>query len=123
MSWPKAFVRFPDKPAPRNFQKVTVFGFTTRGHYIEDGKAVHAPVLAVEAYFPDGRSEDFNWETHLGYQNLFVPLKNVVSLNWEATEWLNRTHGLTKDWLIAQGIKLFADGYGADVKQKDLDKP
>lgn len=122
MSWPKAFVRFPDKPAPHNFQRVTVWGFKHRGNYIEDGVWQCAPVLAVEAYFPDGRSENFDWQTQLSYQDMIIPLKNVVILNWEAAEWLNRVHGVTKEWLREQGIKLYADGYGADVKQVDLEK-
>lgn len=122
MSWPKAFVRFPDKPAPRNFQRVTVCAYIRRGHYVEDGKAPRSPVLVVEAYFPDGRSEDFNCETQLEYQNLFVPLKHVVSLNWEACGFLERVWGVTKDELREQGIQLYADGYGADQKAADLEK-
>lgn len=121
MSWPKAFVKFPDKLHPFSFQRVTVCAFINRGHYIEDGKAQHGPVLAVEAYFPDGRTKDFDWETQLGYQNLFIPLKYVVSMNWEAVELIHRTHGITKEWLIERGIKLYADGFGADIKQADLE--
>ena len=122
MSWPKAFVRFSDKPKPRDFQQVTVWGFTHKGWYIEGGKVVQAPVLAVTTYFPDGRPEGFDYETQLSYQNTFVPLRDVVTLNWEAVQWLERAHGVTKEWLRGQGIKLLADGYGADVKQADLEK-
>jgi hypothetical protein len=123
MSWPKAFVRFPDKPKPHDFQRVTVWGFKWKGNYVEDEKRVEAPILAVEAYFPDGRSEDFNWETQLSHQDMIIPLKNVVILNWEASEWLGQTYGITKKWLREQGIRLMADGYGADVKQAELEKP
>lgn len=117
MSWPKAFVRFPDKPKPMDFRRVTVLAYIERGRYIRDGKAVNRPVLAVEAYFPDGRPDDHDWEKQLTYQNLFVPLEDVVSLNCEAVDYLNSTYGLKKKWLREQGIRLFADGYGADQKE------
>lgn len=122
MSWPKAFIRFPDKPKPHDFNRATVWGFTSRGHYIEDGKVVHGPVLAAEVYCLDGCPENFDRETQLGYQDMIIPFKHVVFLNWEATEWLHQTHGITRKWLRDQGVKLYADGYGADVKQVDLDK-
>lgn len=116
MSWPKAFVRFPDKPKPRDFQRVTVWGFKQKGSYIENGTVIYGPVLAVEACFPDGRSDNYDSLADLAYQNMIIPLKNVVTLNWEAIDFLERTYGITKNWLIEQGIKFYVDGYGANEK-------
>lgn len=118
MSWPKGFVKINGTT-----RTATIWGFKHCGYYFVDGKVTEGPILATEIHFPYGRSEHVDYETTLSYTPVFVPLKDVVSLNWECIGFLERAYGITKDWLREKGIKLYADGYGADVKQADIDAP
>ena len=119
MSLPKGFVKING-----TIRTATIWGITQEGAYIVDGKVEMGPMLATSIEFPYGRSDDFNYETQLGrWTPVFIPLKDVVSLNWECIGFLERAYGITKDWLREKGIKLYADGYGADIKQADIDAP
>lgn len=116
MSWPKAFVRINGTT-----RTATIWGFKPNGFYLVDGKIEEGPLLATEIEFPYGRPDDWDWQTQIKHAPVFVPLKDVVSMNWECINFLERSYGVTQSWLREQGVKFYVNGYGADVKKQMID--
>jgi hypothetical protein len=113
MSWPKAFVSYKGQT-----RTATVWGLyaSPRSWVVVDGKPADMPQLAVEIYCPDGPTE---WPDSR-YKSFIIPITDVRSINWECLEHFKNR--VTAQWWIDHGVKCHVDGYGADVKQVDLDK-
>jgi len=115
MSWPKAFVKING-----GVRTATVWGLTQRGRVVIDGAGVSMPMLAIEIEFPYGRPVDFDFATSSRYTYMVIPISDVCSVNWECLGMFERTHGIDVAWWHSHGVKCHVNGYGADVKQVDL---
>ena len=112
MSWPKAFVNYKGQ-----LRTATVWGLyaSPRSYAVVDGKPVDMPLLVVEIYCPDGPTE----YPDPRYKSFIIPITDVKSINWECLETYKDR--VTAQWWNDHGVKCYVDGYGADVKQADLD--
>lgn len=74
------------------------------------------PEMAVSIYCPDGPIE---WPNPR-YKSFIIPITDVKSINWECHQFFKDR--VTDEWWKNHGVRFYADGYGADVKQVDLEK-
>ena len=104
MSWPKAFVNYKGTT-----RKATVWGVNRKSARNVDGVCVSKVELAIEIYYPDGKTE----LSEPPYKSFIITFDDVKSINWECHEMLKRTIGVD---MIPENLQVHFDGFGADVK-------
>lgn len=114
MSWPTAFVVLNG-----NLRKAIIWGVYASGtDQMINGEVTSVPEVAVSIYYPLG-NKLIDDEYHPRYRSVILPISDVRSVNWECIKHFKE---YDIHWWTKHGVKCFINGYGAHIKQEDLDR-